>query len=45
MLAKYKISDRTKIDVMKGQFYVCADEEGKEYVDFKPSNKAEVLDA
>lgn len=45
MLIKYKISDRTKIDVMKGQFYVCADEEGKEYVDFKPGNVAKAVNS
>jgi hypothetical protein len=39
MLKKYKISDFTKIDVIKRQFYVCESPDGKEKIEFEPKNK------
>jgi hypothetical protein len=39
MIEKYKISDFTKIDVMKGQFYICKDSEGKERIEFSSNVK------
>jgi hypothetical protein len=35
MIEKYKISDFTKIDVMRRQFYVCVDDGENEKIDFK----------
>jgi hypothetical protein len=35
MIEKYAISDFTKIDVMKRQFYVCLDDKGNEKIDYK----------
>jgi hypothetical protein len=36
MIEKYKISDFTKIDVMKSQFYICVDEDKNEKIEFSP---------
>jgi hypothetical protein len=36
MIEKYKISDFTKIDVIKRQFYVCVDEDKNEKIEFSP---------
>jgi hypothetical protein len=43
MIEKYKISDFTKIDVMKKQFYVCLDENGKEKIDYEAENNGEKI--
>jgi hypothetical protein len=43
MIEKYKISDFTKIDVMKRQFYVCLDEKtGNEKIEFEPNTSSAV---
>jgi hypothetical protein len=39
IIKKYKISDKTKIDVMNRVFYHCLDKNGKEVIDFVPKNR------
>jgi hypothetical protein len=41
MLEKYNISDFTKIDVMKGQFYVCLDEDNNEKIEYRSNEVKE----
>jgi hypothetical protein len=36
ILKKYKISDKTKIDVMNKLFYHCLTKDGKEEVEYMP---------
>jgi hypothetical protein len=40
MIEKYKISEMTKIDIMRREFYQCVDKDGNEKIEFE--NKPEI---